>query len=112
LEGAVNQLAFALHRSVRHRKAVECTEKADSIEPKWSDRAYAFLCQFASQRDGEFLGEEVIYASRDAVPAAHDKRAWGSIFVKAVRRGVLKQAGASRATRNCSLKPTYIRGMT
>lgn len=107
---AFSQFPTAAHRRVRMRKAVQATERADTDSPSWSQQAYAFLCQFAVARGGEFLGEEVISRSRGVVPEPTDKRAWGSVFTKAARAGVIVRNGWSTATRNCSAKPTYVRG--
>lgn len=110
----MNQTAFqfpaSVHRKVRMRRAVECTEHADAVEPKWSEKAYAFLCQFAATCDHDFLGEEVIYASKAAgVPEAADKRAWGSVFAKAAKARVIVRVGWSTSTRNASAKPVWRR---
>lgn len=100
----------AAHRRVRHRKAKDCTEKADADTPKWSVLAYNHLCHFARARDGEFLGEEFIYtAIRNGLPAPADKRAFGSVFTKAAKAGVIKRVGWSTSTMNCSAKPVWRR---
>ena len=98
------------HRKVRQRKAKECTEAQDAREPKWSVLAYNHLCHFARGREGEFLGEEFIYtAITNGLPAPKDKRAFGSVLLKAVKCGVIRKAGYSTSTRNASPKPTWIR---
>lgn len=104
----MNQLALSLHRAVRHRKAVEATERASADCPGWSDIAYAFLCEFSRGRTEPFLAEEMIYRSHGHVPEPADPRAWGSLVRKAVREGALRVAGVSSATKNSSLKRTYV----
>jgi hypothetical protein len=108
----MNQLSMPLtlaraHKRVRHAKAQLCLDAQDAREPSWSERAYAFLVEFARLREGEFLGEEVIYTSREIVPPALDKRAWGSVFAKASKARVIKRVGWSTATKNCSAKPVW-----
>jgi hypothetical protein len=95
-------------RPVRDRKAQDCTDKADALISTWSGRAYEFLEKFAKDCDHQFLGEEVVSRSRGEVPEPHDKRAWGSVFTKAARRGVIRRVGWSTATKNCSAKPVYV----
>lgn len=99
----------ATQRRVRVQKAQDATDKADADEPKWSDMAYAYLVQFAAERDGEFLGEEVIYRSKGHVPEPANTKAWGSVFIKAARNGVICKAGWSSNTKNASPKPVWVR---
>ncbi len=111
----MNQVAFhfpaAAHKRVGLPRATECTEAQDAREPSWSERAYAALLEFARQREGEWLGEEAIYwMTNHGLPAPPDKRAFGTVFVNAVKRGAIVRTGWSKNTRNCSMKPTYRRG--
>lgn len=99
-------------RIVRQRAAQRATDHADADSPTWSQRAYAALQRFAAQRDGEFLAEEAIYwmTHADGLPEPADKRAFGSVFTRAARAGVIRRVGWSTNTKNCSAKPTYLRG--
>ena len=111
----MNQLAIPfpapLHRRIRMAKAKDCTEAQDSREPRWSDTAYAYLIEFAKQREGEFLAEEAIYwMTSHGLERPKDKRAFGTVFVLAVRRGAIARHGVSNSTHNASWKPTYVRG--
>jgi len=66
---------------------------ADTKEPKWSAKAYAFLQEFLNERNaGElFLVEDVRAESTIAEPPS--KRAWGGIIVKARNAGLIRAAG-------------------
>jgi len=111
----LNQLAIpfpaAAHRKVRMRRARECTEHADAVEPKWSDTAYQHLIAFARTRTEPWLAEEAIYACIQAgLSRPEDKRAFGSVFIRAVKAGAIVRVGVSNSTRNSCWKPTYSKG--
>jgi hypothetical protein len=104
----IRRIAIAAHHAVRMRRAREATERADAECSGWSDRAYAFIQRYARRRTRPFLAEEMIYRSRGMVPRPADDRAWGGVVKRAVKDGVLRVAGVSSATRNSSLKRTYV----
>lgn len=106
----MQQQLAQLHRNVRHRKARECTEKADSNSPGWSDKAYAFLCRY-SRSHQSFLIEEVIHAAYGKVPEPEDTRAWGGVTRRAKNAGEIKPTGRfSTFTRNAQPKILWTRG--
>lgn len=65
---------------------------AERISPQWSLDAYAFLLDFACRHDGTFTSEDV----RRAAPAELDcgvPKAWGPVFLRAARAGVIAKVG-------------------
>lgn len=69
------------------------TAHAEADTPGWSGLALAFLTAYAGQHE-TFTGHEVVTASRmaGAVPDASGK-AWGSVFTKAARAGIIAKTG-------------------
>ena len=58
----------------------------------WAKEAYSFLLQYAVAHS-EFMAEDVRLASAGIVSEPPSKRAWGSIFTKASRDGIIKRKG-------------------
>lgn len=66
----------------------------------WPERAYAFLLDFAKY-NATFQSEDVSDASKQVrgfVQPPTD-RAWGAIYTKAVRNGVIEHHGVARSRR-------------
>ncbi len=106
----MDQLCLDMHRRARHAKAVECTEAAEARAPGWTQRAYELLGTFSRRRKRGWIGEEFIYwSSRHGLKKPKDKRAFGSVFATAARRGVIRRIDWSTATRNSSAKPVWSR---
>lgn len=73
---------------------------AESHIPNWADMAFDALNQFIQGRSDEFMAEEVrTWATW--VPEPPSARAWGSVILKAARRGIIRSVGI-RKTRNPS----------
>lgn len=70
----------------------QATDHADQKIEKWSDRAYDFLLEFI-KTNKEFMAEDVRNASEGTLELPPSNRAWGSIFVKAARAGMIKRKG-------------------
>lgn len=72
-------------------------DHADRKEPGWSDEAFAVLEKFVAKarRQGEdFTSEQVRdYSESSGLPEPPDHRAWGGVFVRAVRAGLIEHAG-------------------
>lgn len=84
--------------------AIEGAERAarhaNAVTPKWTETAMEFLKLFGKSAGGRtFLAEEVrVMADRGAhVPPPPDGRAWGAVFQRAKREGILLNAGYSPA---------------
>lgn len=92
---AINQMGFELARAEGHEAMTACAEKADRVSPPgWTGLAYVFLVKFAIARKRSQLwtAEDVTdaFASDLNFVQPHDQRAWGAVFQKALRKGVLE----------------------
>jgi hypothetical protein len=73
------------------QRAIDTTEK---LIPEWSDFAYQYLQQYCREHPGqEILGEDVRAASIGIVPEPKSNRAWGAIFSRGARSGLLDHVG-------------------
>lgn len=81
-------------------------DHADADTPGWSDIAFDFLEACAKVRAAPFLAEDIIELAKAAhLEPPPDGRAWGGVFQRACRRGVIAKAGYAPAkTSNCSPK--------
>lgn len=81
------------------RKAVE---HAEDVTPGWSDRAYHVMRCFVDGQNltgaGEFTGEDLrAYADRLGLPQPPHLRAWGAIFQRAAKSGLIVKTGFTTA---------------
>ena len=83
-------------------------EHADDVTPRWTDVAEQFLTVYAV-RNWLFMGEEVVEAAREwGLVEPPDARAWGAVFKRAARAGVIVKDGYGKArTSNLSMKPVW-----
>lgn len=70
----------------------QAMDNADYKCEKWTDYAFTFLLNFIKM-NSEFMAEEVRLASDGIIPEPPSKRAWGGIFVRAVKSGIIKRKG-------------------
>ena len=85
------------------------TEHAESDSPGWGDVAYHFLRNYASRNRGkQFTALEVREAAREwGLLEPPSPKAFGAIFVRAQRAGIIVKAGyAPHAERHAS--PTVL----
>jgi hypothetical protein len=104
--GAV--LDFAQAREARDAGINQAIDHAERIDDEWPDLAYSFLCRYARTHQF-FQGWEV---TRDATlmgyGAPTDDRAWGALFLKAIRNQVIEISGVGRnPNRHASICPAY-----
>ncbi len=93
------QLAIDFARIERDSAMQRVGDKAERLHEGWSDEAAAFLRWFA-ERNEWFISEDVSAASRAAgIRQPHTDRAWGHIYRRAVRDGLIVQDGCGRSTR-------------
>jgi len=94
----MNQVAFdfSAARAAANRGMRQALDHAEYTDQEWPDLAYAFLCRYA--RSHEFFeGWHVTEAARlCGYDAPTTGRAWGSLYVKAQKDGVMVKAGAGR----------------
>ena len=65
---------------------------ANEVEQNWSEKAYSFLVNFCRSHR-VFMAEDIRDSSIGIVPEPPSQRAWGAIFVKAAKSGLIKRVG-------------------
>lgn len=65
---------------------------ADRVSENWTDKAYRFLLSYMA-KNKEFMAEDVRGASTGIIEDPPSKRAWGGIFVRAVKAGLIRRKG-------------------
>lgn len=85
-------------RKLGEEAGQRCADKAESNLPEFRARAFAFLKDYARQHR-EFTGEACTLAMRAAGITAHDDRATGPVYARAIREGVVHIAGMVRRVR-------------
>lgn len=101
----------------RDRGMARATAHANADHRAWSELAYAFLVRYA-RTTATFAGYELIEAAKTAgaVPERRGSKptdrspdkAWGSIFVRAAKAGLIQRVGyAQHPTRHGSPTPRW-----
>lgn len=67
-------------------------QHAGAVEPGFSERAYRFLCWYARLDGAPFSSEAVTELARETGIEPPDGRAWGAVFVRAAKAGVIKRS--------------------
>lgn len=108
----MNQLSIDFAARARDVGIARATDHAERIVPGWPALAYQFLQTFVRNQRKPFLGEDVIAAAEAyGLIAPPDRRAWGGIFQRASRSGLVVKIGYGPAkTRRLSSKPLWERG--
>lgn len=89
-------LDFAAARAARDAGIQTAVDHADTVVPRWSELAYAFLESYLPHV--EFLtSEDARKAAAGIVPDPPSLRAWGGPFAKAARNGLVQREGYDRA---------------
>lgn len=65
---------------------------ANKQTKNWSDKAFQYLLDYI-ETNKEFMAEDVRIASEGIVEIPPSARAWGGIFVKAVKLKIIKRKG-------------------
>lgn len=104
-------MAFLIHDpAARRDEAIErVVTKADTIDPGWSDRAYAALSIYCAKSREPFIAEDVRAWAEGLglISAPHDARAWGAVIQKAARKGMLAKVGYAPA-KSSNLSPKVL----
>jgi hypothetical protein len=82
---------------------------AERTQPDWGELAYQFLRRFA-EATPIFISEDVSDHSRGdhAFPQPPTDRAWGPVYRRALRDGVIEQSGIGRSRRrHASICPQW-----
>lgn len=88
-----SQLDFDRARTLRDQGMAASTAHADAVSPTWSDRALAFVHEWAVSHQ-TFTSEDVrIFAHNMGLPTPPDQRAWGTVMLAAARKGWTRKAG-------------------
>lgn len=99
---------YAASRATRDAGMSAAVDHADTQHIGWTDRAYAFLKQFAKVHTS-FISEDVSDAAIEAdEPQPPTLRAWGSVYRRAIKDDVIIQSGTGRSRRrNASICPRW-----
>lgn len=99
---------FTAARKARDEGIARAVDHADAVAPKWSDRAYDFLLAHA-RVTAQFTSYEFRQAMRlMGKPMPPTDKAFGGVFQKAARDGVIEKAGyAQHPERHCSPTPIW-----
>ena len=87
---------FDAARAARDAGIAMAIDHADAVEPRWSDYAFAFLTDYALTHE-TFTSEDVREASAGVVTEPPSLRAWGGVFMRAAKRGMLLREGYANA---------------
>jgi hypothetical protein len=76
-------------------------------DPEWSKQAYSFLLNFLTVHDNqEFTSEQIRIQADGIVPEPPDPRAWGGVFIRASKSGLIVACGWSIGKRKeCHMGP-------
>lgn len=104
----MSQMSFDLARAKRDAGMTQALDHAEEVNEGWKHDAYTFLLRFA-QRTANFISEDVSGAHEKAgLPQPPTKRAWGALYIKAQREGVIAQDGYGRSRlRHASICPRW-----
>lgn len=85
--------------AARDISIADVAKHADENRPRWTDRAYDWICKYAEQHS-TFISEECTAdAMASGLPAPHDDRAWGHPFQRASRDLIIKKIGYGTSNR-------------
>jgi hypothetical protein len=67
--------------------------KAERRCPEFSDKAFAYIASFARAAQKPFTGESLTDNMKALGIRPHDDRAFGPVFARAIRAGLIKTVG-------------------
>lgn len=87
-------LDFEAARRKRDEGIQRAIDHAEVVTPRWGDTAWSFLVDYA-RANVSFTAEDARQAAErsGAVPPPPDKRAWGGVFQRASRAGLIQRIG-------------------
>ena len=100
--------AMADTLSARDAGMAQSLAKTERADPNWGEYAYMHLLKFAGGAKVPFTSEsasEWCYANGLNRPLS--PRAWGAVYVRAVREGAIVQDGAGRSQVRRSICPAW-----
>lgn len=105
----MNQIAIDFN-AARQRANVgmqRAADAADRLHSDWSESAFLFLKDYARTHQ-TFIGEDVSDAHISAgLPQPRDLRAWGGLYQRAQKAGIIVHAGFGKSRRRCSETKRY-----
>lgn len=90
-------LDWTAARAARDAGIQRAVDHAEAVVPRWADTAFAFLLTYLAGQSGRFTSEDVRLAASSTVPVPPNERAWGGIFQKAAKRGLIVRDGYTSA---------------
>lgn len=93
-----SQLNLTFAETLRDQGIAKALHSAERECPNWTENAYSFLLNYIKSNK-EFMAEDVREASKGIVSDPPSQRAWGGVFVRAVKSGLITRKGF-RNTRN------------
>jgi hypothetical protein len=88
----VDRTTFARHLGTEAGE--RCRTKAEEVCPNFGERAYHFIVDYASTAGtATFSGEDLTLIMKGYGIRPHDDRAFGSVYAKAIRNGVIRVVG-------------------
>jgi hypothetical protein len=84
----------------------EGMRRVAEADPAFQQEAYHYL-RFYARRHAEFIAEEGTEAASAMGLVPHDGKAWGPVFSRASREGLIRQIGYGRSLRR-HLSPTVL----
>ena len=96
---------FDRARQERDSGMEQAVQHAECVDDAWPDVAYSFLVRYAWSHE-QFISEEcTAEADRLGYGSPADPRAWGAIFQRAARNGIIRRNGYGTSHRR-HLSPT------
>lgn len=76
-------------RELAQRGMQQAADHADAVEPRWTDRAFDMLKQYAVE-NREFMTEDVrVWANANGLAAPPAPQAWGAVTQRASREKLI-----------------------
>lgn len=88
----MQQLDLFKSIQLRDKGIEQAIDNAEATHDNWGDLAYSFLIGYAMLHT-QFMAEDVRVSSIGIVPEPPSKRAWGGVFVRAKKSGLIKSVG-------------------
>jgi len=88
----MSQLDLFTAQKLRDQGINKALTSANNTFDNWTNRAFDFLRHYI-QSNSEFMAEDVREASKGLIETPPNNRAWGGIFVRAVKSGLIKRKG-------------------
>lgn len=97
-------------RAARDKGIATAAAHADDVSDGWSSMAYLVLRNWCRKYDANFTAEQVrAWAHINGLPVPPDGRAWGSVFQRAAKEGLISKHSYKQATGlACHMHPVTV----